>query len=83
MPCPARGRRHAVWNPQNAMYRMTARTGWIRVRTPIEMSPAPTTGMSFHAHASGIPTIAKYGSQAALVMTPKAPWRPHFRTGWR
>src|SRR5207244_13604523 len=30
--------------------------------------------MSLHAHASGIRKIAKYGSHAALVMTPKAPW---------
>ena len=56
------------------MYRMTARTGWNRVSTPTEMSTAPTMGMIFHAHASGMPTIAKYGSQAALVMMPKAPW---------
>src|SRR2546428_5699302 len=53
---------------------MTARTGWIRVSTPTETSTAQTTGMSFHAHASGIPKIAKYGSHAALVMRPKAPW---------
>src|SRR5882724_11682054 len=53
---------------------MAARTGWIRVSTPTETSTAPTTGMSFHAHASGIPRIAKYGSHAALVMRPKAPW---------
>jgi hypothetical protein len=33
----------------------------------------PTTGISFHAHASGMPKIAKYGTQAALVMSPKAP----------
>ncbi len=30
--------------------------------------------MSLHAHASGMPKIAKYGSHAALVMMPKAPW---------
>jgi hypothetical protein len=48
-------------------------TGWIRVSTPTEISTAPTTGMSFHAHASGMPNIAKYGTQAALVMRPKAP----------
>lgn len=46
----------------------------MRVSTPTEMSTTPTTGIIFHAHASGIPKIAKYGSQAALVMTPKAPW---------
>jgi hypothetical protein len=56
------------------MYRMTARTGWIRVSTPTEMSTTPTTGMSLHAHASGMPKIAKYGTQAAFVMMPKAPW---------
>lgn len=37
-------------------------------RTPTETSTAPTTGMSLHAHASGTPTTAKYGTQAALVM---------------
>jgi len=37
------------------------------------MSTTPTTGMSFHANGSGIPKTAKYGSHAALVMTPKAP----------
>src|SRR5207253_10315341 len=29
------------------MQRTTARTGWIRVSTPTEISTAPTTGMSF------------------------------------
>src|SRR6266849_6427666 len=53
---------------------MAARAGWTRVSTPTEMSTTPTTGMSFHANGSGIPKIAKYGSHAALVMTPKAPW---------
>ena len=51
-----------------------ARTGWNSVRTPTVMSTVPTMGMSLHAHASGMPRIAKYGSHAALVMTPKAPW---------
>src|SRR5713226_8916687 len=53
---------------------MAARAGWTRVSTPTEMSTTPTTGMSCHANGSGIPKIAKYGSHAALVMTPKAPW---------
>src|SRR5262245_29053175 len=53
---------------------MTALMGWIRVRRPTEMSTAPTTGISFHAHASGMPKVAKYGSHEALVMTPNAPW---------
>src|SRR5215510_8307732 len=38
------------------------------------MSTAPMTGMSLHAHASGMPKIPKYGTQAALVIKPKAPW---------
>jgi len=43
------------------------------VRTPTVMSTVPTMGMSLHAHASGMPKIAKYGSHAAFVMMPKAP----------
>jgi hypothetical protein len=38
------------------------------------MSTVPTIGMRRHAHASGIPKIAKYGTHAALVMIPKVPW---------
>jgi hypothetical protein len=40
---------------------------------PIEMSTPPTTGINRHAHGSGIPQTAKYGSQAGLVMIPNAP----------
>src|SRR4030095_8226627 len=53
---------------------MTARIGWGRVRMPIEMSTTPTIGITRHAHGSGIPQIPKYGTQAALVMMPNAPW---------
>ena len=38
------------------------------------MSTVPTTGMSRHAHASGMPKIPKYGNHASFVMMPKAPW---------
>src|SRR4030095_8701134 len=53
---------------------MTARIGWISVRMPIEMSTTPTIGINRHAHGSGIPQTPKYGTQAALVMMPNAPW---------
>jgi hypothetical protein len=41
---------------------------------PAAMSTAPTTGMSFHAQCSGIPTTPKYGTHAAFVVMPNAPW---------
>src|SRR4030095_5284808 len=52
---------------------MTARTGWISVRMPIEMSTPPTTGINRHAHGSGIPQTAKYGSPAGFGRVPKRP----------
>ena len=41
---------------------------------PAAMSTVPTTGMSFNAQSAGMPTTPKYGTHAAFVMMPKAPW---------
>jgi hypothetical protein len=63
-----------VRNPQQAMYSSAARRGDSSAEIPRAMSTAPTSGISTHARGSGMPTRPKYGTQAALVMTPKAPW---------
>ena len=48
--------------------------GLNKVSTPSVISITPMTGMRAQAHASEIPATAKYGTHAALVIMPKAPW---------
>src|SRR5690349_4638055 len=41
---------------------------------PTVISTVPTRGISLQASSDGIPTTPKYGTQAALVAIPNAPW---------
>ena len=56
------------------MYAMGSLRGANIVIMPTVTSTAPISGISRHAQDAGMPTTAKYGSHAALVMKPNAPW---------
>src|SRR6266852_1546056 len=51
-----------------------ARMGLTNASVLSAISMTPMSGMRVQVHAAEMPATAKYGSHAALVIMPKAPW---------